>query len=198
MRRFLATILPLAGVLLTAAACGDEPASAPEPPKPSQVSTTNGSFAAPGGDNRAVTYDPAVVPAGATATVTVAVAGKGTEVTLNVTGMVPNRAYGAHLHVKPCGADGTAAGPHHQHQTDPAAAASPPSVDPSFANPVNEVWLDFTADGSGAARVTAAQPWTFGPGQSARSLVVHAQQTQREPGRAGTAGPRAACLTLPA
>ena len=158
MRRFLVSTLPLAGVLLTATACGDDPGPAADKPQPSQVSTAKGNFTSPGGENKAVTYDTTVVPTGATANVTIAVANNNTEVTLAVTGMVPDRQYGAHLHVKPCGAEGTAAGPHHQQQPDPAAASSPPSVNPSFANPANEVWLDFTADGSGAARVTAVQP----------------------------------------
>ncbi len=161
------------------------------------AATTSGTFAPYTTGATAVAYDPALVPAGATATVTLTPAGTATTVRLAVTGLQPGRAYGAHLHVKPCGATGDAAGPHYQHHPDPAASASPPSVDPSYANPQNEVWLDLTTDGSGTATTTAAQPWTFDPAHAPRSLIIHAQTTKTAPGVAGTAGARLACLTLP-
>jgi Cu-Zn family superoxide dismutase len=142
----------------------------------------------------AITYDPAVVPAGATAQVETA-AGPGTvRVRLKVTGLIPRRAYGAHLHTMACTALPDAAGPHYQHSADP----SKPSVDPAYANPANEVWLDFTADAAGTADASAVQPWTFDASRPPRSLILHAQVTRTEPGVAGTAGPRVACLTLPA
>jgi Cu-Zn family superoxide dismutase len=145
----------------------------------------------------AITYDPAVVPAGATAHLTVVRSGEGVRVSLTVTGMVPRRAYGAHLHTEPCAAKPDAAGPHYQHLPDPRAIASPPSVDPKYANPRNEVWLDFTADAKGAATVRATQAWPFDDISPPRSLVVHAQKTKTAAGRAGIAGPRVACLTVP-
>ena len=120
-----------------------------------------------------------------------------TAVQLTVSGLQPSRGYGAHLHVNPCGATGEAAGPHYQQQTDPAASVSPPSVDPSYANPRNEVWLDFTTDAGGNATATATQPWVFDPPRAPRSLVIHAQTTKTAPGEAGSAGARAGCLTLP-
>lgn len=141
----------------------------------------------------AITYDPAVVPPGATATVAVARTPGATEVRLEAAGLIPRRAYGAHLHTEPCTAVPDQAGPHYQHRKDPKT----PSVDPSYANPRNEVWLDFSADGYGTATVSAVQAWTFPAGQEARSLVLHAQQTKTAAGVAGTAGPRVACLTLP-
>jgi Cu-Zn family superoxide dismutase len=76
------------------------------------------------------------------------------------------------------------------------AAASPPSADPAYANPRNEVWLDFTADTRGAATVTASQDWAFDEAEPPRSLIVHAEHTRTVAGKAGTAGPRVACLTL--
>lgn len=145
----------------------------------------------------AITYDPAVVPPGATATVSIARSPQGTEVRLETAGLVPRRAYGAHLHTKPCAALPADAGPHYQHQKDPAAAASPPSVNPSYANPRNEIWLDFTVDGYGTASTSAVLNWTFPPGSAARSLILHAEQTKTAPGVAGNAGERVACLTLP-
>src|SRR3954470_15672129 len=44
----------------------------------------------------AITYDPAVVPPGATARLTITNLPYGTEVRLTATGLVPHRAYGAH------------------------------------------------------------------------------------------------------
>jgi superoxide dismutase, Cu-Zn family len=148
-------------------------------------------FAAPGG-GPAVTYDTALVPAGATANVTSNESNGATTVTLNVSGLLPDRAYGAHAHVKPCGADGMAAGPHYQLQQDPVS----PSVDPAFANPQNEVWLDFTTDASGAGTATARVPWTFPPDRRAESVIIHEKTTATEPGKAGTAGARPACITV--
>lgn len=146
----------------------------------------------------AVTYNPKVVPAGATAELTMTPAGDGVTVRLSVTGMVPHRVYGAHLHTDPCTGKPAEAGPHYQHLPDPKAVASPPSVDPSFANPRNEVWLDFVADALGAATVDSTKTWPFDEINPPRSLVVHAEQTKIDPDVAGTAGPRVACLTLPA
>jgi len=143
----------------------------------------------------AITYDPKVVPPGSTAQVVIVRTADGTRVRLAVTGMVPRRAYGAHLHRQPCTSVPDQAGPHYQHVPDPKAAASPPSVDPSYANPHNEVWLDFTADARGAALV-AGEDWHFDRIEPPRSLVIHAKPTSTTAGKAGTAGPRVACLTL--
>src|SRR5262249_42281605 len=131
------------------------------PSTPSPTINSNGTFApyAPGAT--AVTYDPKLVPVGATAVLTITRAA-GTHVHLTTAGLLPSRSYGARLHVNACGASGADAGPHYQHQRDPHASASKPSVDPTYANPRNEVWLDFTTDHSGKASVTATQPWTFG------------------------------------
>jgi superoxide dismutase, Cu-Zn family len=146
----------------------------------------------------AVTYEPRLVPAGSTAHVTVTRLANGMQVRLAVTGMLPRRTYGAHLHTKPCMTDPTGAGPHYQHNPDPMASASAPSADPSYANPQNEVWLDFTADRLGAATATAVLTWIFDELTPPRSLVLHATRTRTGEGFAGTAGARVACLTLPA
>ena len=201
----------LLAVALLAAGCGsadnDTPRSSGMSTDPGTATVATG----PAGDGAvrgvfqpwtagapAVTYDPAAVPAGATAEVLLIPAADGVTVRLSVTGMTPARPYGAHLHTAPCTAVPAQAGPHYQHRPDPKAAASPPSVDPAYANPRNEVWLDFTADQLGQATATATQPWTFDAAAPPRSLVVHAQRTNTAPGKAGTAGPRVACLTLPA
>ncbi len=186
--------------VLTATATGCA-ADGPALPTPSGASAgpsgdpaggVRGTFAAWTPGARAVTYDPAAVPVGATAYVLAAPAGGGVTVALSVTGMVPGRAYGAHLHTAACTAVPDQAGPHYQHARDPQT----PSVDPGYANPRNEVWLDFTADAAGAALTSNEHLWPFDPTRPPRSLVVHAQQTRRTPGAAGTAGPRVACLTL--
>lgn len=158
--------------------------------------TVSGTFLPFPASTRAVTYQPTVVPPGATAQVTIARTATGTTVRLAVTGLVPRRAYGAHLHTRPCTATPDDAGPHYQHSRDPKAAASPPSVDPSYANPRNEVWLDVTADARGAASVTATQNWAFDEAAPPRSLIVHAEHTRTAAGKAGSAGARVACLTL--
>jgi superoxide dismutase, Cu-Zn family len=153
-----------------------------------------GTFAPYHTGGTAFTYDPKLVPSGATAAVTIAQGPNTAQVRLAVSGLLPSHSYGAHLHVNPCGASGADAGPHYQHQHDPAASPSKPSVNPSYANPQNEVWLDFTTDHSGKASVTAVQPWTFTV--LPRSLVIHAVPTKTTQGEAGDAGARVACLTL--
>lgn len=147
---------------------------------------------------RAVTYRPEVVPPGASAQLSIARTARGTTVRLTATGFVPRRAYGAHLHTRPCTATPEDAGPHYQHSPDPKTGSSPPPADPAYANPRNEVWLDFTADARGGATVSAQQDWTFDEVEPPRSLIVHAEQTRTAAGRAGTAGARVACLTLTA
>ena len=145
----------------------------------------------------AITYDTSIVPSGATAKATVTKAGAGVQVRLVVTGLKPRRGYGAHVHTDPCAAKPAGAGPHYQHLPDPKAVESPPSVDPKFANPRNEVWLDFTTDAAGAATVTATQTWPFDEISPPRSVIVHAERTKTAAGKAGTAGARVACVTLP-
>src|SRR5690349_1538419 len=117
MRRSAAVVL-VATSLLAAAGCGgasrednggrvEQSASAAvEAARPMVAEGTFGPFAP---HAVAVTYDTALVPAGAYAQVTVAEIADATTVTLNVRGMKPNRTYGAHLHTKSCGATGTAA-----------------------------------------------------------------------------------------
>ena len=140
----------------------------------------------------AITYDPLLVPPGATAAVAITRVPYGMTVRLTVGGLVPHRAYGAHLHIAPCTGVPDAAGPHYQHQPAPS-----PAPDPMYANPRNEVWLDLTTDVTGAATSASRQQWVFTPAQRPRSLVLHAEETRTGAGVAGTAGARVACLSLP-
>lgn len=175
---------PLAACLLVAltaglSACGSEVEQ-------------SGTLAAPDQADDAYTYDQAAVPAETEMKVISTDTESGTNVELNVSGFPPNRAYGAHAHVNPCGAKPDAAGPHFQNKQDPVQ----PSVDPAFANPENEIWLDFETDATGAAAPTAQVPFDFTE-RAPASVVIHEQVTATWPGAAGTAGARVACLTVP-
>lgn len=159
---------------------------------PVHAVTAGGTFTAYAPGAHAVTYRPDLVPPGARAHVfSLSAAHAGTRTSLVVTGLLPGHSYGAHAHAQPCGATGDAAGPHFQHVPDPVK----PSVDPAYANPRNEIWLDFTTDrlGTGFARSTV--DWTFGA-RRADSVVVHETHTHTDPSHAGTAGARLACLDV--
>ncbi|GAA1833715.1 hypothetical protein GCM10009836_09810 [Pseudonocardia ailaonensis] len=187
--RFVLGVLSGAAVLsLAVAGCG----STPEAPAaaPARAANVDAVFATTG---TAITYLPDLVPAGARATVTSSTTGPSSTVTLKVSGLVPNRTYGSHAHQKACGPTAADSGAHFQHTKDPVS----PSVDPAYANATNEVWLDFTTDAAGAASVTATQAqWAFTDQAAPQSVVVHAKPTATEPGKAGTAGDRAACITV--
>lgn len=137
-----------------------------------------------------VVYDTSLVPQGASAEIDVESSGDRTVSRLRAKGFLPNRTYGAHLHTNPCGADPKDAGPHFQHTHMPGAS---PHV---AANPVNEVWLDFTTDQDGAADSRARQPWGLTTDRMPGSLVIHAEPTKKSGPKAGDAGARVACITL--
>ncbi|PRX44511.1 Cu-Zn family superoxide dismutase [Prauserella shujinwangii] len=184
MRRRLLSSL---GTVLAAAALalpGTGQAAASEAP----ITVTHGTFGdyAPG--RTAVTYD-SRVPEGARATVVmVSAPGLGTRTVLHVAGLVPHREYGAHAHTQPCGPTGSAAGPHFQHVPGP-------SDDPAYANPENEIWLDFTTGPRGHAVARSHVDWTFDE-RRPRSIVIHEHHTSTAPGEAGSAGTRLACVDL--
>ncbi len=175
MRRTVAVLIAVLIAALPATA-------AAEPPRLVAVS---GQF----GD-AAITYRPDLVPEGARATV-LGLPMAGTTVLLSVRGLVPDRHYGAHVHTKPCGPAPADSGPHYQDQVDPVQ----PSTDPAYANPDNEIWLDFRTDAHGAAFTSSTVDWTFGERRGA-SVVIHETHTHTAPGEAGTAGARLACLTV--
>jgi Cu-Zn family superoxide dismutase len=140
----------------------------------------------------AVTYDQGLVKAGSRGAVSAQSGNGSTTVMLAVRGLEPNRRYGAHAHSKPCGETGDAAGPHFQYTVDPVQ----PSVDPQYANPQNEIWLDLTTDPTGAGSAESTVAWGFPTDRRAESVVIHAMPTATDPGKAGTAGARAACITV--
>ena len=141
----------------------------------------------------AVTYDPVLVPIGATALLSTFAAAGGLAVRLAVSGMVPGHMYGARLDSGPC-APATAPAP--SASASPSSAPSPapsavPSADPSASAPDDGgVRLDFTADRTGRATVTIVRAAPFDAGGPPRSLVVDAR-----PAPVG-AGARVACLTV--
>ena len=193
MRRYQYVLASLLSIL-PVAACGGGGGKAAVSPAPTRDAVRNvhagGSFTAPPGS--VVTYDKALVPAGASGTVSASERDGSTVVTLAVKGLQPNRRYGAHAHTKPCGANGKDAGPHFQFTPDPVT----PSVNPAYANARNEIWLDFTTDAQGVGRATSTVAWAFPTGRRAASVVIHAKSTATGSGTAGTAGARAACITV--
>ncbi|WBB60956.1 superoxide dismutase family protein [Streptomyces sp. WMMC500] len=185
--------VPAAVALLATGAAGPAPAVAAAGEGPDVVAR-EAHFVPPENaePDDGLTYDPTLVPAGAGITVVEVARDGRTSVRMGLSGLLPNRTYGAHVHTKPCGPDPAAAGPHYQNEADPVQ----PSVDPAYANPENEVWLDFTTDRLGNAYTSARQDWRFRPGE-ARSVVVHEHATMTHPGGAGMAGARLACLSVP-
>ena len=133
------------------------------------------------------------VPAGATARVQAVYNAAGDSiVTLHVRGLLPNHEYGAHAHKAACGPTNPLdAGGHFQN-----VVGSP--TDPAFANPVNEIWLDFTTDSEGNGAAQTVVPWQFSPTRRAGSVMIHAEHTHTggQDGTAGNAGARLACLTV--
>ncbi|GAA5018830.1 hypothetical protein [Actinopolymorpha pittospori] len=88
------------------------------------------------------------------------------------------------------GEDPADAGPHVQWREDPVQ----PSTDPRFANPRNEIWLDFTTDRNGVGVAASVVRWPVCQ-KTAGSVVLHVH-TSTEPGQAGMAGARLACVNV--
>ncbi|GLZ31425.1 hypothetical protein Lesp02_36130 [Lentzea sp. NBRC 105346] len=160
--------------------------------EPAHLAYTSAKFEKYSAKAKAVTYNAELVKAGAHVTVLSipTIDGK-TTVGIRVKGLVANRVYGTHVHVKKCGALPADAGPHYQNVADPVQ----PSVDPKYANPQNEIWLDLTTDERGNAYTTATVAWQFTE-RHAQSVVLHAEKTSSHEGHAGTAGARLACANV--
>jgi Cu-Zn family superoxide dismutase len=153
-----------------------------------------GIMAAPAEATNAFTYNP-LVPVGAQVKVDAWYLPDGRSVVvLRASGLAANYEFGAHAHASTCGATGTAAGPHYQFEKDPVT----PSIDPAYANPNNEVWLDFTTDSKGRGWAMAVQDWQPHADRRPGSVVLHIEHTHdgSDGGAAGTAGARLACVTV--
>ena len=196
MRRRLTLATVVAIVALTPTACAYKGLT-----MAAQSAVTlhgDGALTEPNATSTAETYNPALAPVGSRLTVALNPSAETTNAELTVSGLLPNRGYAVHAHTNACSANPELAGPHYQNRIDPAATPQTPSTNPEYANPRNEVWLDVRTDGTGSGTSRTTVPFVFtdrGPG----SIVVHeAMQTETEPGRAGEAGARIACLTLSA
>ncbi|MCP2253545.1 superoxide dismutase, Cu-Zn family [Prauserella aidingensis] len=176
----------------TAATTAADPAAVGPAESRGGVAFAHGTFAPYVDGATAATYDLEGVPAGARASVLSLSSGPvGTVTKFTVSGLQPNRQYGAHVHENPCGPTGDDAGPHFQHAQDP----NPPSTDPEYANPDNEVWLDFTTTAHGSGFAASHVDWSYGDRRPA-SVVIHEHHTSTEPGEAGDAGSRLACINV--
>ncbi len=196
IRRRLTLALVAAAAVAAPMACGYQGLTLP-----AQRAITlqgQGALTEPTPDSNAVTYNPALAPAGARLAVEMIPSGTSTNVELTVNGLQPNRGYAVHAHTNACSDNPDFVGLHYQNRIDPAATPLQPSTDPEYANPNNEIWLDVRTDaaGSGITRVTV--PFVF-TDRGPRSVVVHeAEQTATGPGEAGESGEPVACLTLAA
>jgi len=176
-RRLVAGMAALAATAATAGAAAVVPAQA------GQGGGDDGSalvFQSPLSDLQTATTEPFE---GAAATLRLTMEGGNSTFVLKVAGIDRSAAgthYGAHLHSGPCTpGDGAAAGPHYN-------SASPPVIDEE-----HEVWLDFEVTGRGSARAVAEVP--FEPVHGARSVVIHAEETDPA---SGLAGARLACMPV--
>jgi Cu-Zn family superoxide dismutase len=142
-------------------------------------------------DGPLVAYSSDIQPGASARVQAVYDASGSTTVMLHVWGMRPNTNYGAHAHVNACGLTGAAAGPHFQHVQDPIS----PSVNPAYANPRNEIWLDLVTDEEGSGVAQTRVPWQFQPDRRAHSVIIHAEHTHTGPSDSGVAGARLACVT---
>jgi Cu-Zn family superoxide dismutase len=165
-----------------------------------RLSVSRGTFDVPAAAATAFTYDVTQVPVGAQIVVrAVKLTHQRTLIQLRVRGMLPGETYGAHVHYLACGATGAAAGAHYQNVPDPILAGSETvsSTDPAYANPTNEVWLDFVTDATGEGVAQTVVDWHFRPTApgTTRSVILHINPTSTggtvPPGNAGA---RLACL----
>lgn len=167
----------------------------PSPTPTAEPSAVSAIFMPPDQGGGATTYDEEAVPEGATADVRITEGADDLTVRLSVTGLEPEREFGAHVHTDPCGPEPGDSGPHYQDEVDPEAGEDDPSTDPEYANPENEIWLDFTTDAGGNAVAESTVDWTPREGE-ANSIVIHEEHTHTEEGRAGQAGDRLACVNV--
>ena len=152
--------------------------------------TAQGRFAA--APATPATYDSALVPVGASATVNASEAATRTTVTLAVTGCRRPPLWRARPHqaVRRRREGRGAALPVHARPGDAEA------VRPRLRQQRERDLARLTTDAAGSGRATSTVPWAFPADRRAASVIIHAMPTSTEPGKAGGAGNRAACLTV--
>lgn len=126
------------------------------------------------------------IPASATASATAWDLGGKLKLMLGVAGFPASRDFGAHLHKLTC--QENKAGGHYQ---DMPAPTTDEVNTPTYANAMNEAWLDFTTKADGTASVETTQDWMPRAGD-AKSIIIHAMKTDMN----GRAGDKLACLPL--
>ncbi|MFJ6676627.1 superoxide dismutase [Actinosynnema sp. NPDC091369] len=191
-------VVIVVAVLCAAVACGGDAGPGDVKSSEEEVGTREIGVLAPvDAAVTAFTYDQDAAPPGAELELEVIAGDDATTVRLSADLLQPDRGYAAHAHTDPCGKKGTDAGPHYQHEVDPAATPERPSVDPAYANPRNEIWLELKTDAQGNGTAETTVPFTFGD-RTPASIVLHEHPTtETEQGRAGSAGGRIACFTAP-
>ncbi|MCE7010906.1 superoxide dismutase [Kibdelosporangium philippinense] len=168
-----------AALLIAVSACSTGGVTPPPNTRSQEAAVRqDGTLAPPESATNAFSYSPAA-PVGAELTAEILVTGDATNVQLTATGLLPNREYAVRAHTKPCGKSADDAGPRFQNRVDPRQ----PSVDPAYANPDNEIWLDLRTDHDGAAKPRTSVPFTLSE-RAPASFVVSESDT------------RLACFTL--
>ena len=81
------------------------------------------------------------------------------------------------------------AGGHYQDMPFPADGSA---TDPMYANKMNEVWLDFATDATGAATSEATVNFIPRAGE-AKAVMIHDMMTVT----GGVAGAKLACINMP-
>lgn len=175
-------VVPAVLTALLTAGCGAQTLSSTAKQPASPSSGPPGAVTLKGGGEftdadpaTAIAYDRALAPKGSQASVTAESSGGTTVTSLVVEGLLPGRAYGAHLHVNKCGAKPVDAGPHFQHEH-------------GAANATNEVWLDLTTDSGGAGTASAKQPGARS--RAPARLAGHSRQGHRVDRAEGGSGGR--------
>ena len=179
--------LLVGGAALVAACSGSADAAGPL--------VTEGVLATPAQGGPAMTYAPATAPEGAQVALEVVPGDGSTTATFRVTGMLPDRGYAVHAHVRRAGRPATTPA-----RTSRTASTRPRPRRPRRPTPPTPTrrtrsgWTCApTATAPGRRRATV--PFAF-PDRAPASVVVHEKEmTATAPGQAGTAGGRLACLT---
>jgi len=97
--------------------------------------------------------------------------------------------FGAHLHSGPCvEGNGGMAGPHYN--TDLLAGAR---LKKAEISPETEMWFELVPNGAGMAVDETNVPFVPVDSDGVMSIVIHAEDTDKE---TGLAGPRQACIPL--